>query len=96
MNDFDNKWQRLVALARQAPDPRDDAAPLGFATRVAARALAEPASPWLIFEKLTLRGLAVAAALMVAALALNFAASGPDLDEQQSFLDPVAEVLDLS
>jgi hypothetical protein len=34
------EWSRLVATARRAPrDTRDEAAPYGFATRVASRAL---------------------------------------------------------
>ena len=35
MNDFDSKWQRCVARAREA-SPRDKSAPFGFATRVVA------------------------------------------------------------
>ena len=36
MNPSDQKWPRLAAAARRAPDPRDLSAPVGFATRVAA------------------------------------------------------------
>ena len=47
MNDFDSRWQRLVVAARQAPVADEVAAPFGFATRVAARAMnATPAGRW--------------------------------------------------
>ena len=69
MNDFDNRWQRCVARARQAP-PRDDVAPFGFATRVVAAGL-PPASPTLecVWKRLALGWLACAVAgLAVCAL----------------------------
>lgn len=71
MNDFDNKWQRCVARARQAP-PRDDAAPFGFATRVLA-AGQPPAEPALerVWERLALSGLACVAAGLAVCAALE-------------------------
>jgi hypothetical protein len=69
MNDFDNKWQRCVARARQSP-PRDDAAPFGFDTRVLAAGQL-PAEPALerAWERLALGWLAcVVAGLAVCAV----------------------------
>jgi hypothetical protein len=62
-------WQKLARLARQAPQPLGEPAPLGFATRVAARWVAggSPApSAWDVLEFFSLRGLAVAGVLMLA------------------------------
>jgi hypothetical protein len=74
MNNFDQKWQRLTAAARRAPAAGDEAAPQGFATRVAARALeAPPAGPWFGVERLALRGLLAACALCAASVAFHYA-----------------------
>jgi hypothetical protein len=73
MNDpFDPRWERLTAAAHHA-EPRDDAAPLGFATRVVARwrALPQP-SLAALWHRLTLRALGVAFAILLAGLAANF------------------------
>ncbi|WP_438482402.1 hypothetical protein [Oleiharenicola lentus] len=99
MNRFDQQWQKLTTLARQADDTRDVAAPYGFATRVAARAmLAQPASPWEVFERVALRGLVVAGVMGVAAFAFNFSATfGSDPWDDYAASDIVAaEMLDLS
>ena len=97
MNRFDHQWQKLTALARQAPDDRDTAAPLGFATRVAARAASAPAgSSWAVFERFALRGLVVAAAFGVAAIALNYASLMSEQTDDYASTDTVSELLDLS
>lgn len=97
MKNFDQKWQKLVARARQTPEERDAAAPYGFATRVAARALTAPAvSAWAVLERLTLRGLAVAAVLMVATAAFNYPALALDNEDELAMTDAVTEALDLS
>ena len=97
MNNFDHEWQKLTALARQAPDERDAALPPGFATRVAARAAAAPAdSPWAVFERFALRGLVVAAAFGVAAIALNYSSLTSDPSDDYTTTDTVSELLDLS
>lgn len=99
MSQFDHQWQRLAALARQAPANRDDAAPAGFATRVAARASALPSgTPWLSLERYALRGLLAAAVCSAAAVAFNFSL----LSSEQADIyttgttDSVVEMLDLS
>ncbi len=97
MNRFDHQWQKLTALARQARDDRADAAPYGFATRVAARAANLPAaSPWAPFERFALRGLMVAAAFGVAAVAFNYSAFISEPSGSEAGTDTVGELLDLS
>lgn len=97
MNRFDHQWQKLTALARQDPDDRGTAAPLGFATRVAARAATVPAgSPWAVFERFAVRGLLVAAAFGVVAIALNYSALTSEQTDDYPATDTVSELLDLS
>ena len=97
MNRFDHQWQKLIVLARQAPADAG-AAPYGFATRVAAQAVALPPAPWRSLERFALRGLLVAAVCSVAAVAFNFA----DLSSDQTDIyatgttDTVVELLDIS
>jgi hypothetical protein len=95
MKDFDARWQRLVTTARQAPVADDVAAPYGFATRIAARALGEPERPGLlaVFGWFSIRALWLAGLLMVVTVAANYLAYAGNEDDEQSLLDPVAEVL---
>ncbi|MEO6994934.1 MAG: hypothetical protein ABI273_15100 [Lacunisphaera sp.] len=73
MNKFDQQWQKLTALARQAHDPRDTAMPYGFATRVMARPVATPFSlSSVMFGRFAVRGLLVAAAFGLAAIAVDY------------------------
>jgi hypothetical protein len=98
MNQFDQQWRKLTALARQANDPRDTAMPYGFATRVAAQAGAMPFGPSSVrFENFALRGLLVAAAFGVAAIAFNYATfvSSTQTDALVA-ADMVGDLLDLS
>jgi hypothetical protein len=80
MSQFDHQWQRLTALARQAPADRDSAIPAGFATRVAARASASgpTGGSWSMLERLAWRGFVAAAVCGVAAVAFNFSGLMPD------------------
>ena len=96
MNPFDHHWRKLTALARSAPaDPA--AAPFGFATRVTARAATLPAaSPWAAFERFALRGLVVAAAFGVAAIAFNYSSLLSDPADEYASADTVGELLELS
>ncbi len=97
MSQFEQQWQRLTALARQAPADRDTAVPPGFATRVAARAGALPVgTPWLFLERFALRGLVVAAVFGVAAVAFNYSSLLSDQGEDYASTDTVGELLDLS
>lgn len=98
MSRFDSSWRKLVTLARQAPaDSRDDSAPPGFATRVAAQAASRPAtSGWTLLGKLAFRGLLVAAACGVAAIALNFSVLTSEPSVDYAAVDSVGELLDFS
>lgn len=99
MNRFDHQWQKLTALARQAPADRDPALPPGFATRVAARAVASPSSgPWFALERFALRGFIAAAACGVAAVAYGFPSLTADSIDLYATgtADTVVELLDLS
>ena len=62
MTDFDSKWQRCVARAREATRC-DEAAPFGFATRVVAAGFS-PTAPALesVWKRLALGWLACAVA----------------------------------
>ena len=57
------EWQRLVAAARRRIDDREVSAPYGFATRVAALALAAERPVASLFERFSLRAMSVAALL---------------------------------
>lgn len=97
MSQFDQQWQRLTALARQAPADQDTAVPAGFATRVATRAAAaRSAGPWFTLERLALRGLIAAAACSVAAVVFNYLGSTPDLPEDAGLDETMSVLLDLS
>jgi hypothetical protein len=100
MNRFDHQWQKLAALARQAPADPDTALPPGFATRVAARAVASsPASgPWFALERFAFRGFIAAAACGVAAVAYGFPSLTTDSIDLYATgtADTVVELLDLS
>ena len=75
MNTYDSGWQKLTAAARRAPDDRATAAPYGFATRVAAMALAAD-RPRLaaLFEQFSWRALVLAGAIAAISLAANYSA----------------------
>jgi hypothetical protein len=98
MKNFDAKWQSLVAAARQVPAADEAAAPYGFATRVAARALAQERPGLLaVFGRFSIRALWVACVLTLASMAVNYLeAAWGDEDADQSEVDPVAETLTFS
>jgi hypothetical protein len=99
MSQFDQQWQKLTALARQAPAENDCAIPLGFATRAAARAVAvSAAGPWLYLERLALRGLLAAGACCAAAVAYNFSELTSDQTDiyATGTADAVVDLLDIS
>jgi hypothetical protein len=86
MNPPDPRWQRLVAAARQIRDERETAAPSGFATRVAAHALARTKPSFsALFARFSWRALGFAAGLAILSIAANYSAlstmaSGADDD----------------
>ncbi len=95
MNDFESRWSRLTAAARLAPVREDVAAPFGFATRVAARAMSPaPAVTWIAaMRQFSFRALWLAGVLMLASMAANYVAFASGEDDEQSVVDPVSEVL---
>jgi hypothetical protein len=97
MKNSTSAWQRLVVAARHAPDTADEAAPFGFSTRVAALALAaERPSMRALVNRLSLRALGVALALMIFSIAANYSSLSLSADADQDSFDPVAEVLTTS
>jgi hypothetical protein len=97
MNPADKSWEKLVAAARRAP-ARDESAPFGFSTRVAALAFSQRDPGSSIFARLSLRAAAVACILAVAAVAANFSAiKGALSDDAQTAApdDPIGEVVDM-
>lgn len=98
-----NHWARLITVARQAPACSaacaDEAPPPGFATRVAALAARAP-SPAIadVFERMALRALGCAAAIMLISVVWSIVptATAAALDDRSAdLLDPVGEVLQL-
>jgi hypothetical protein len=79
-NDPRNPWARLTAAARTVRDDRDDTAPYGFATRIAALALAQEEKVASLFEekvaslfdRFALRALGVSCLLALFSVALNY------------------------
>ena len=73
MNEFDRKWQRCVARARETP-PRPDEPPFGFATRVVAQARQESPepAPVTLWERLALRALVGVTALSIVLGAVEY------------------------
>lgn len=99
MNPTDPKhpWARLVAAARHVPDERDAHAPYGFATRVAALALAPERETKSLWERLSLRALGIACLLALVSVAANYSAFANAVSEEENATaeDPVAEMIDL-
>jgi hypothetical protein len=94
MNRFDRDWQKLVALARQAPrDPDEVAPPPGFVTRVVARAT-PPAWPGL--ERFAWRGFLAAATCCLVVVAYSYFGQPGDVAEEGALDDTVSELLALS
>lgn len=90
-------WPRLTTAARTVPDTRDTAVPYGFATRVAALAMAQERKVASMFERLAFRALGAACLLALLSVVVNYSvinqtptASEDELTED----DPVAVLLD--
>lgn len=95
MNDFDLRWQRLVAAARRAPATEPDVVPYGFATRVATRALAgERPGLLMVLGRASIRALWVACLLMLVSVAASYFSSNAGAAESDQYqFDSVSEVL---
>jgi len=94
------KWDKLVKLARQAPKGPEPEMPLGFATRVVAnwpQPVAAVPSLEAIWEGLSLRFLGVAMAIMLVTLSFTYSTIAADSDQPvivsltDSALDAVLE-----
>ena len=103
LNDPRHPWTRLTAAARQAPDDRDTSAPYGFATRVAALALAQEERVYSLFERFALRAVGVSCLLALVSVALNYSALSTPLnvtasaeEEMAPADDALAAVLDFA
>lgn len=99
MKPEETAWPRLVAAARQAKDERDTAAPYGFATRVAALAMAgDRLSAAALFDRLSWRALGVAGLLALASVAFNYSALASPAPEDEVFTEEVmvTELFDVS
>ncbi len=98
MNRFDHQWQKLIVAARQAPADPGAAAPYGFATRVAAQAVALPPAPWLSLERFAVRGLLLAAVCGVTAIAFNYSVFFTEQSDiyATGTTDVVVDLLDIS
>jgi len=97
MKNSASAWQRLVVAARHAPDTVDESAPYGFSTRVAALAMAaERPGMSALMNRLSLRALGVALALMIFSIAANYSSLSFSSDSDQDSFDPVADVLTTS
>lgn len=96
-SDYLPAWSRLVRAARPLGEASFDAAPYGFATRVAALGLAARAEAPALIEAFALRALALAGLVAGLSLALGFADGfGPGTgDDLLALNDTVSVVLAL-
>ena len=90
-------WSRLVRVARASVEASADAAPFGFATRVAALGLAARAEAPALLEAFALRAVLLAGLVAGLSLALGFADGfGPGAgDDLFALNDTVSVVLAL-
>jgi hypothetical protein len=93
--DPDHSWNRLIAAARRAPAEAVTTASYGFATRVAALALAAERPVRSIFERFALRAVGLASLLAIASVCANFSVFTADAEEENLAIgdDPVALLL---
>lgn len=96
-NEPRHPWNRLTAAARTVSDDRDTAAPFGFATRVAALAMAQERKVASLFERFAFRALGAACLLALLSAVVNYSVfnNTPSFsDEELTEDDPVAVLLD--
>ncbi len=102
LNDPRHPWARLTSAARTVRDDRDASAPYGFATRIAALALAQESRVASLLERFAFRAVGVAALLALGSVALNYqeiTTTGSVAYAEEEFLqadDAVTIVLDLA
>jgi hypothetical protein len=94
MKNFDDKWRQLTMAAQRAPVEEEAAAPFGFATRIAARAMRDEQPAMIaMFSRFSVRALYVACLLTLVSVAANYLAFAGTEDDEQALIDPVSEVL---
>ena len=96
MTDPEQAWQRLAAAARRVPEAPPPEAPLGFAARVAALAMANGRPGGSHLLTVSLRAMGAACLIALAAAALNFRVIAHLFEDEAAPVDdPVAELVDL-
>ena len=93
-----NPWARLTAAARTVADGRDTTAPDGFASRMAALAMARERQVASLFERFAFRALGAACLLALLSAAVNYSVFSPApafSDDELTEDDPVAVLLDV-
>jgi hypothetical protein len=106
LNKQRDPWSRLTTAARNVSDDRDTTVPYGFATRIAALALAQEQRVVSLFDRFALRALGVACLLALGSVALNYRSLTTTASATESFAstdevmlpayDAVAVVLDIA
>jgi hypothetical protein len=99
MSSPDEKWQRLVRAARQAPAAATPVAPHGFATRVVAQAGVRGRPAETVFERLAVRAFGVACLLALCGVIFNFMQTEAPVPAEDVFFmtdDPGLTLLDLT
>ena len=95
MNQEDLAWQKLVAAARQIRDDRDETAPYGFSTRVAALAMAtQPqVSIATILDRFSWRALGIASVLAIGSVGVSYGSWSTSTEEDLLSDEPVVSAL---
>jgi hypothetical protein len=97
MSQFDHQWQKLVGIARQAPDARDTGVPYGFAARVVAQSAGTyGVAPWAALERFAMRGFLAASACCVAAVAFNYFGRSIESSAETQIEETLNTMLELS
>ena len=97
LNEPKHPWSRLTTAARPVTDDRAVAPPFGFATRVAALAMAQERKIVSLFERFAVRALCAACLLALVSVAVNYPALGTPIAtavDETTEDDPVAVLLD--
>ena len=93
MNKHDEQWKRLTKMARKAPAAPEPEMPYGFATKVVALWPKQSVEPTLemIWERLTLRVLGIAMAVMLVTLGVTYPSLAEESHGVLSLTDNVIE-----
>lgn len=96
MNQPDEIWRKLTVAARHSPWPGDTAAPLGFASRVVARAMAKRWPEDSLIERFAWRALSAAGVAVILVLLTHWSVPTAGASDNESLFnveDPAAIVL---